>query len=338
MTRLRIAVLGAGAWGINHVRVIAAEPRCELVAVGDPSSGARDRALRLAPGAVGHEDATSLLADPNIDAVVIATPAPTHATLACAALARGKHILVEKPVALSLADAMTIQAAAGERIVMIGHLMVFHPAVVRLRELLGSGELGALHYMHSTRANLGRIRRDENALWSFGPHELSMMDFLLERSPTSVTARGLRIVQPGIEDVVFVTMRYAGGEMAHLHLSWLHPRKERKLTLVCSRKMVEFDDVAPEKLRIFDKGYERPPDFTHFAEYLTIRDGDVHIPRLTMEEPLLLQLRHFLDCIERGTTPRSNIATGLRIVRTLEAAQRSLGMDGLPVDLTETGA
>lgn len=338
MSRIRLAVVGAGAWGSNHVRVIVAEPRCELVAVSDPNHGARNRAARLAPGATLYEDVSSMLGDATIDGVVIATPAPTHAALACQALARGKHVLVEKPVALSSEDTLGIQAAAKDRVVLVGHLMVFHPALVRLREMLRSGELGSLHYMHSIRANLGKIRRDENALWSFGPHELSMMEFLLGRSPVSVTARGLRIVQPGVEDVVFVTMRYASGEMANLHLSWLHPRKERRLTLVCSRKMVEFDDVAPEKLRIYDRGYERPPEFTQFSEYLTIRDGEVHIPQLTMEEPLVLQLRHFLDCIQHGVEPRSNLVTGLRIVRTLEAAQRSMAMDGLPVDLTQSGA
>ena len=162
--------------------------------------------------------------------------------------------------------------------------------------------------------NLGRIRQDENALWSFGPHELSMLDYLLERMPVSVAARGQCVLQPGIEDVVFLTLRYAPARWPTSTCRGCIPRKERTLTLVCSQKMVEFDDVAPEKLRIYDKGYDRPPNFTQFAEYLTLRDGDVHIPQLSMEEPLKLQLRHFLDCIAGGDRPRTDIASGVRIV------------------------
>ena len=332
--RPRVAVIGAGAWGLNHVRVIASEPRCTLAAIVDGDRAALERASLLAPGAVVLHDLDQVLSDRTIEIVIVATPAPTHASIACAALAAGKHVLVEKPLALSTVDAQRIAAAAhSDRVVMVGHLMVFHPAVARLRELLGSGALGTLHYVHSIRANLGRLRRDENALWSFGPHELSMLDHLLERTPVSVTARGQCVLQPGIEDVVFLTIRYAGGEMAHLHLSWLHPRKERRLTLVCAQKMVEFDDVAPEKLRIYDKGYDRPPQFTQFADYLTLRDGDVHIPQLSMEEPLKLQLRHLLDCVATGARPTTDIGSALRIVATLEAAQRSLASDGVPVNL-----
>lgn len=336
MNRLRFAVLGAGAWGTNHVRLIAAEPRCELAAIVDPDAAAGDRARALAPSARIDVHPDQVLADPSIDAVVIVSPAPTHPDLACAALAAGKHVLVEKPLALSTADAKRVEAAAARSrgVLMVGHLMVFHPAVVRLRELLDSGALGRLHYVHSIRANLGRIRQDENALWSFGPHELSMLDYLLDQRPVSVAAHGQSVLQPGIEDVVFLTLRYADGQLAHLHLSWLHPRKERTLTLVCSQKMVEFDDVSKEKLKIYDKGYDRPPNFTQFSEYLTIRDGDVHIPHLSMDEPLRLQLWHFLDCIEGGTTPRTDIRSGVRIVAMLEAAQRSLSGTGMPVDVT----
>lgn len=334
--RPRIAVIGAGPWGINHLRVVAAEPRCELVAVVDPDPAARARAATIAPHARPFEHAEDVFADPAIDAVIIATPARTHTELACAALTATKHVLVEKPLALSVADAQKVEAAAraAHRTAMIGHLMVFHPAVVRLRELLTSGELGELHYVHATRANLGRLRHDENALWSFAPHELSMLDFLLDRVPVSVTARGQRALQPNVEDVVFVTLRYASGELAHLHLSWLHPRKERTLTLVCSRKMVEFDDVSHDKLRIYDRGYDRPPEFTQFSEYLTLRDGAMYVPQLPMDEPLRLQLHHFLDCIGSGLEPRTSIASGVRIVAILEAAQRSLEADGVPVSLS----
>jgi len=299
----------------------------------DPT--ARERARTLAPRANISEDVDRVFGDPEIEAVIIATPAKTHVGLARAAIAAHKHVLIEKPLALSERDARVIAAEArADRAFMVGHLMAFHPAVTRLRELLRSGELGRLHYVHSTRANLGKIRKDETALWSFGPHELSMLDYLLERSPVSVAARGHCVVQPSIEDVVFVTLRYPEGEMAHMHLSWLHPRKERALTLVCSRRMVEFDDVSPEKLRIYDKGYNRPQSFTQFGEYLTLRDGDVYIPQLSMHEPLRLQLEHFLHCVRTGEAPRTDLRSALRITATLDAAQRSLGLDGVPVSLT----
>lgn len=335
MNRHRLGLIGAGAWGLNHVRVLAADPRCELVAIADPSAEAGVRAAVLAPTARVLASAEELLADDSIEAVVIATPAPSHAALTCAALVAGKHVLVEKPLALSTDEVAQIAATAArsDHLLAVGHLMVFHPAVVRMRELLRSGELGKLHYVHSIRANLGRLRPDENALWSFGPHELSMLDLLLGETPTSVTARGQCVLQREIEDVVFLTLRYRSGEMAHLHLSWLHPRKERRFTIVCSTKMVEFDDVAPEKLRIFDKGYDRPPNFTQFGEYLTIRDGAVMIPKLEMGEPLRLQLAHFIDCIEQGVRPVTDLASATRIIRTLEAAQQSLKCDGTPVTI-----
>ena len=328
----RIAVIGAGAWGLNHVRVVASEATLAAVVDPDRDALARARAIAVVPALT---DPDHILADPSVEAVVIASPAATHAALACAALAAGKHVLVEKPLAMSLADARVVAEAAGRsgRVAMVGHLMVYHPAVVRLRTLLRSGALGSLHYLHSTRVNLGRIRSDENALWSFGPHDLSMIDILLERQPMTVAARGQSVLQNGVEDVVFLTLRYATGEMAHIHLSWLSPRKERRLTLVCSQKMVEFDDVASEMLRIYDKGYDRPPTFTEYAQYLTLRDGNVQIPQLAMDEPLRLQLRHFVACIRDGATPQTDIASGVRVIEVLEAAQHSLQMDGVPVEL-----
>jgi predicted dehydrogenase len=332
---VRVAVLGAGAWGLNHVRVVASEPRCQLFGVADPDPLAADRVHAVSPQTRVVPDPQQLIADPSIDAVIIASPAPTHAALARAAFAAGKHVLIEKPLAMNTRDAISIARAcrASQRIGMVGHLMVHHPAVVQLRQLLRSGVLGTLHYLHSTRVNLGRLRQDENALWSFGPHDLSMIQFLLDRMPRSVAARGQCVLRPGVEDVVFLTLRYATGEMAHVHLSWLSPRKERRLTLVCSQKMVEFDDVGSDKLRIYDKGYDRPPEFTEYAQYLTLRDGDVHIPQVPMQEPLRLQLQHFLDCICDGGTPTSSLETGIQVTTVLEAAQRSLAEDGAPVPL-----
>ena len=333
MRRVRVAVIGAGTWGANHVRVLASDPRVDLCAICDPDPRAGARARVLAPSA-RLERWQAVLDDRDIDAVVISTPAGPHAALTREALAAGKHVLVEKPLAMREDDANEVAATAraSGRVLLVGHLMVYHPVVVRLRELLRSGELGELYYLYSRRVNLGRLRHDENALWSFGPHDLSMIDFLLGEEPSSVTARGQSYLQPGVEDVVFVSLRFARGQMAHVHLSWLDPRKERSLTLVCSQKMVEFDDVAAEKLRVYDRGFERP-EFTQWGEYLTIRDGDVHLPRVAMEEPLAVEARHFVDCCLGLAEPRTGIDSALRVTRTLAAAERSLRADGAPTAL-----
>jgi predicted dehydrogenase len=334
---IRIAVVGVGAWGINHVRAFARQSGAEVAAVCDPSREACERARRLAPEARALPDAAPLLTDRGIDALVLATPAVTHARLAQDALAAGKHVLVEKPLALSSADAAAVVAAAdaSRRVLLVGHLLLYHPAVERVRAMVAGGELGTLHYLYAQRVNLGRLRRDENALWSLGPHDVSVILALLGESPLSVSARGGSYLQPGIEDVVFLSLRFATGVLASIQLSWLDPRKERRLTVVGSRKMVELDDAHPvEKLRIYDKGYDRPPAFTDYAEYLSIRNGDIHIPQVAMVEPLEVQSRHFLECIETGRTPRTDGASALEVVRVLEAAQRSLALDGAPVTLT----
>ena len=336
---IRIGVLGAGSWGINHVRALAAEPRCRIVAVAEPDEAKRGLIAEIAPGARWTASAETIVHAAEIDAVVIASPARTHVELAIAALDAGKHVLIEKPVARSVAEARRVAAAAARAgtVGMVGHLMVFHPAVRRIRELLRSGSLGRPFYVHAMRVNLGRLRSDETALWCFGPHDLSMLDYILGEHPVTASACGTAVLQPGIEDIVFVTLRYPSGILANLHLSWLSPRKERRFTLVCSQKMIELDDVSPEKLRIYDKGYDRPPEFTQFGEFLTIRDGDVHIPQVSMEEPLRAELRHFLDCIERGEPPQTDLAQGVRVTAILEAAQRSLAAGGAPLPVDDPG-
>ncbi|MCB9559545.1 MAG: Gfo/Idh/MocA family oxidoreductase [Kofleriaceae bacterium] len=340
--RPRVAVVGTGYWGLSHVRAFAAQPGCELAWVCDRDSQALARAMAVARGARATTDVEALFASHDIDAVVLATPAVTHADLACAALSRGLHVLVEKPLALSVADATRVADAAARAgtVVMVGHLMLYHPAVVELRRLVSSGELGSLYYLSSVRTNLGRLRSDENALWSFGPHDLSMLDYLVPGEPTTITARGESYLQPGIADVVFVNIELQphGGPrpvMAQIHLSWLNPRKERRLTVVGAKKMVEFDDCAAEKLRIYDRGYDRPPEFADFAEYLTLRNGDIFLPDVPMEEPLAAEARHFLECIATGGAPLSDVASGLRVVRLLASAQTSLERAGCPVSLDD---
>jgi predicted dehydrogenase len=269
---VRVAVVGAGAWGINHVRSLSRTKGAELVMVCDAAEAARERARALAPRARLGSDLGEALAASDVDAVVLATPAKDHAEQARMALNAGKHVLVEKPLALDVADAHAVISASEthKRILMVGHLMLFHPAVERLKAIIDSGELGRVLYIYAVRVNLGRVRQDENALWSLAPHDVSMIEYLLSDEPESVSARGGTYLQSRIEDVVFVNLRFRSGVTAQIQVSWLDPRKERRLTIVGSQKMVEFDDVHPvEKLRIYDKGVDRPPNTPSFSRFAT---------------------------------------------------------------------
>ena len=333
---VRVAVVGAGAWGINHVRAMSRAKGAELVMVCDSCEAARTRAAGIAPEARLGQDLADALAAADVDAVVLATPAKDHAEQARMVLNANKHVLVEKPIALNAAAAHAVVSAAEtrKRVLMVGHLMLFHPAVEKLKAMIDGGELGRVFYIYSVRVNLGSVRQDENALWSLAPHDVSMIEYLLGDEPDSVSARGGTYLQSRIEDVVFVNLRFRSGVSAQIQVSWLDPRKERRLTIVGSQKMVEFDDVHPvEKIRIYDKGVDRPPTFTEYAQYLSIRNGDIHIPQIPMVEPLERQTRHFLDCITEGKRPLTDGHSALRVVRVLEAAQKSLESDGAPVSV-----
>ena len=333
---VRVAVVGAGAWGINHVRAFARAPGAELVMVCDISASACERAQAIAPQVRLTGDLGQVLAAADVDAVVLATPAKEHSEQARMALNAGKHVLVEKPLALDASDAHAVVSAAEthKRTLMVGHLMLFHPAVERLKAIIDIGELGRIFYIYAVRVNLGRVRQDENALWSLAPHDVSMIEYLLSDEPESVSARGGIYLQSRIEDVVFVNLRFRSGGSAQIQVSWLDPRKERRLVIVGSQKMVEFDDVAPvEKIRIYDKGFDRPPAFTEYAQFLSIRNGDVHIPQIAMVEPLAREVRHFIECVSEGKRPLTDGHSALRVVRVLEAAQKSLENDGAPVEV-----
>jgi predicted dehydrogenase len=333
---VRIAVVGAGAWGINHVRAMSRTQGAELVLVCDVAASARARVQAIAPRTRVTGDLGDVLAADDVDAVVLATPAKDHAEQARMLLNAGKHVLVEKPLALDTADAHAVVAAAEtrKRTLMVGHLMLYHPAVERLKAMIDGGELGRVFYIYAVRVNLGRVRQDENALWSLAPHDVSMIEYLLGDEPQSVSARGGTYLQSRIEDVVFVNLRFRSGVTAQIQVSWLDPRKERRLVIVGSQKMVEFDDVHPvEKLRVYDKGVDRPPAFTEYAQFLSIRNGDIHIPQIPLCEPLERECRHFVECVAEGKRPITDGASALRVVRVLEAAQKSLDSDGAPVEV-----
>jgi predicted dehydrogenase len=331
VTRLKIGVIGAGAWGRNHVRTVAGLADAELGAVCDTDARTRERVARQYPTAFVTADAAALLE--RVEAVIIAAPATTHATLAQRCIEAGKPCLVEKPFALSVraAEAVARQAAERKVPVLAGHLLVYHPAVERLRTLVQGGQLGKIFYLYGLRVNLGQVRQDESALWSFGPHDVSVALYVLGEAPVRVAAHGKSYLQPHIEDVVFLTMEFASGVLAHVQLSWLDPHKERKLTIVGAKQMVVFDDMEPrEKLRIYDKGVDRPPEYGSFGESLAIREGDIFIPRIPTVEPLAAELAHFVRVVRGEETPRAGAEDGVRVVRVLEAAARSLANGGTP--------
>jgi len=334
VSRLRLGVIGAGTWGRNHVRTVAGLADGELTAVCDTREAVRQAVARQYPGAFVTGDAEARLE--RVEAVVIASPAATHADYARRAIARGMPCLVEKPFALRVADAEDVAEAAAARNVplLVGHLLVFHPAVDALHALIGGGELGRVLYMYGLRVNLGQVRADENALWSFGPHDVSVALHLLGEAPVRVTAQGSCYLQPGVEDVVFLHMEFASGTVAHVQLSWLDPHKERKLTVVGDKKMVVFDDMEPrEKLRIYDKGVTRPPEYVSWGESLAIREGDIFMPKISNVEPLAAELAHFVRVVRGAEAPRAGAAEGVRVVRVLDAATRSLAGGGTPISL-----
>jgi predicted dehydrogenase len=321
---ISLAVAGLGYCGPNLARNIESMPGARLAWCCDADGAARSRLEQSFPGARFTASLDEVLADDLLDGVLLATPVPTHADLAVRVLEAGKHCFVEKPLAQSVADAERAVAAAerGGRVLMVGHLLEYHPGVRRLADVVRSGELGTVHYIYTNRLNLGQLRADENALWSLGAHDVSVILALAEEEPYELDARGECYMRAGIEDVVFAYLRFPSGITAHLHLSWLDPHKERRLTVVGSRRMATFDDMELErKLTIYDKGFDESAD--SWGEYIT-RSGDVTSPRIPNSEPLRLECEHFVECIRNGTTPLSDGQSGLRVVRVLEGLQDAL--------------
>jgi predicted dehydrogenase len=326
---VRTAVVGCGYWGKNLVRNF--HRLSDLRLCCDSSDSVRASVATTYPHVQVTADYEVALASDDVQAIVLATPAPSHAAMAIEALRAGKHVFVEKPLALNASDARAVLSAAEEadRILMVGHLLEYHPAVNYIKNMIDSGELGDVYYLYSQRLNLGKVRSDENALWSLAPHDISVALYLLGEEPVEVQASGQAFLQDGVEDVTFITLRFASGRVAHIHVSWLDPHKERRLTVVGTRRMVVFNDMeAQEKIKVYDKGVERPrteaAEYDSYADLLQLREGDIVIPRLPLSEPLALECSEFLSAIETGVPPRSDGADGLRVVTALEAAQAAL--------------
>ena len=331
---VRVGVVGLGYWGPNVVRNMARV--CELAWCCDLSQENRDRYAPQYPQTQFTGDFDDLLNDPALDAIAVASSVPSHHPLGLRALAAGKHVFVEKPLAASAADARELVAAAerADRRLMVGHLLLFHPALTAVRDLIRSGELGEIYYLYGNRVNLGQVRADENALWSLGAHDVAVLLDLVGERPIEAQARGECYVRPNVEDVVFGYLKFPSGAVAHLHLSWLDPHKTRKLTVVGSQKMVVFDDMETDrKVTIYDKSVSRPRSTDSYGEYVSVRFGDISIPRIGNEEPLRVECQEFVDAIEESRTPRCSGQEGLAVVEVLEALQTSLDEGGRVVKL-----
>jgi predicted dehydrogenase len=321
---VRVGVVGLGYWGPNLARNFAALPGVELAWLCDADGEALERIGAGYPGARTTGDIGDLLEDPTLDAVVLATPVPSHGPLAVRVLEAGKHCLVEKPLAHSVAEAERAveTARSSGRVLMVDHLLEYHPGLEKLGAIAASGELGDIHYIYGNRLNLGKLRADENALWSLGAHDVSVVLRLAGQEPHELAAHGESYMRPGVEDVVFAYLRFPSGLAAHLHLSWLDPHKERRFTVVGSKRMATFDDMEVErKLTIYDKGFDEAAHT--WGEYVA-RSGDVHSPQIPNGEPLRIVAQHFVECVATGAAPRSDGESGLRVVRVLEGLQREL--------------
>ena len=329
-----IAQIGCGYWGPNVLRNFSAQPGCWVKFVAEISPERQAYVRSNFPRSEVIADLETILNDPEIEAVVIATPASSHYALTKQVLESGKHAFVEKPLATSTshADELVNLASASGKLLMAGHTFLYNAAVRYAKKLLSENELGRLYYIYSQRLNLGQVRSDVNAWWNLAPHDVSILMYLMNGElPVSVSAVGISYIQPGIEDVVFATLKWDSGVTGHIHVSWLDPGKIRKMTLVGSRKMVVYDDVSDDKIMIFDKGVDRVPKIGERMDYdqsgdfqLIHRTGDILLPKISFQEPLKTEAAHFLECLRKGLPPLTGPKHARDVVAVLEAGQQAL--------------
>ena len=337
---IRIGVLGCGYWGPNHIRVFSSlhAAGARMAVAADRDEERRRSVADLYPDLRLEAEAEAVVASPDVDAVVIATPVHTHYPLARRALLAGKHVLVEKPFVTEVEQAEELIALARRegRVLMAGHTFEYTAAVNRIRAMVAEAALGDVLYVRSERVNLGLFQKDINVLWDLAPHDVSILLYVLQAMPTHVSATGSWHVTEGVEDVVILTMEFGPALMANVIVSWLDPRKVRQMTVVGNRKMLVYDDLsANEKIRIYDRGVDGPKRYESFGDFqYSYRYGDIVTPMLKESEPLRAECAHFLDCIRTGAAPRSGGESGLRVTRVLCAAQRSLrnGHRRVPVE------
>jgi predicted dehydrogenase len=332
-----VAVIGCGHWGPNHIRNFAGHPLAQVVSCADLDPSRLQLVRDLFPAMETTSDVEQVLTDPRVQAVVIATPTSTHFDLTKRALLAGKHVLCEKPLATDSADATELVALAGatHRVLMVGHVFLFNAGIVKLRELVASGELGRLYYLQATRTNLGPVRQDVDCVWDLAPHDVSIFNYLLASVPLEVSARGTHFLRNGRVDVAFITLTYPDNVLANIRVSWFDPKKVRQVTVVGEHKMVTWDDMASGvPITIYDKGASREPLYTNFGEFqLVTKEGNILIPKVPAGEPLRAQTDHFIACVRAGRIEFSGPSDGLQVVRVLEAITNSMAAKGTPVCL-----
>lgn len=334
--QMRTALVGVGGWGSNILRALLALDTVRLTHICDTNPD-RIRALSAQhPGIAFTEKYAELVDNPDIDAVLIATPAITHAEIAEAFFDAGKAVFVEKPLTLALSDAERLVRVARKdptRPLMVGHLLIYHPATTMIKDIIEGGDLGDIYYIYTKRLNLGVVRQDENVLWSLAPHDISILIHLMGSPPEAVSAHGGAFLNRKVQDVAFMTLFFSSGRMGEIHVSWLDPNKERKTVVVGSQKMLVFDDMeATEKIRIYDKGAQVKAA-ADFARSISIRHGDIHIPLVRTQEPLMVEVRHFIDCASQKKRPASDVRQGLEVVKVLTAGDESMKKGGKIVRL-----
>lgn len=325
---VKVGVVGCGYWGPNLIRNFSNLKSSKVVWCSDVKEDRLNHMKQLYPAIRATADFREILKDPEIDAVVVATPVAQHYPVAKEALEAGKHVFIEKPLAQSVEEgrALVDLAARLRRTLMVGHTFVFTAAVNKIKDLVWSGELGEIYYIASSRVNLGIFQEDINVVWDLAPHDISIMNYVLNSRPVSVSAVGRSYIRPGIEDVAFLTFKYPQAALANIHVSWLNPNKIRSTTVVGSKKMLVYDDISSlEKIRIYDKGVTMTPHYDTFGEFhLSYRYGDIMIPRLDDAEPLKTECQHFVDVIEKGAPARSGGDHGLEVLLALETAGLSM--------------
>ena len=332
-----VGVIGYGYWGPNLVRNFAEAPGARLVGVSDVRAERLDHARRRYPGAIATENYSELLSSPDIQAIAIATPVSTHFSIAMEALRAGKHVLVEKPLAASSDEASRLidEAARRNLVLMVDHTFVYTGAVRKIREMITTGALGDIYYYDAVRVNLGLFQHDVNVIWDLAVHDLSILDFVLSEKPVAVSATGISHIAGQPENIAYITLFFGDSKLAHLHVNWLAPVKVRRTLIGGSEKMIVYDDIEPsEKVKVYDKGVALSRGHEEVYELLvSYRSGDMWAPRLDQTEGLQTEARHFIDCIENNKRPETDGAAGLRIVRLLEAAEKSMRARGELVEL-----
>jgi predicted dehydrogenase len=332
---VRIGVVGLGYWGPNLARNLQEQAEADLAGLCDLSPERLERLGRRYPAAGRYGQLEQMLADPTIEAVVVATPVSTHHRVASQALRAGKHVFIEKPLASSAGEALDlIELADREGLVMMpGHTFLYSPPVVMIRDLIQSGELGDIYFISTSRVNLGLHQADASVAWDLGPHDFSILRYWLDETPVAASALARNCILPGVPDVAFISLDFASGTIAHVELSWLAPSKLRRTAIVGSRKMVVYDDTSTEPVRLFDSGV-MPNDPETFGEYrLSYRTGDIISPHVDAAEPLGVEMQDFCRAIRQGTEPRSSGRLGLEVVRMIEAVDRSLESNGSRIEL-----